>query len=439
MNNSIKSALHVFSGNSARYIVGFITGIAIARILGPHGKGIFTSLILIPGIICTIGELGTRQATMFFLGRKIFNETQIVNTSVFLILFLSIPLVAICFLLFNTYYAGDFSIEVQLIILLYIPITLMIKVFTGIFLGEGKIGVFNRVNWIPALVNLILVLFLAGLLNMSILGLAISLIFSQSVILIYGLVLISREHKFNFSFFSIKIAKALFLKGIIFALALFAIQLNYRIDVIILRKMVSYSEIGLYSIGISLAEIFWQIPTAISIVIMSKSATSQSENQKYIVAKTLRVSFLIMIIVCSIAFILVPYFIQYVYGEEFMKSVMVNRILLIGVIIFTFFKILNGRLAGMGKPQYTFIAFIPCIILKVALNFILVPKYGINGAAWSSNISYVLASILILIIFSKVEKIKIAEVLKFRKSDFFEIKRFSLIYAGKIKSRFNRL
>lgn len=433
MSKAIGDALKVFGGNSFSFVLAFVTSVITARYLGPAGKGLLSSIIFIPTLIITFGELGVRQSIVFHLGRKIFPDKELISTAYVLITFLAIPIIIIAFVIYNTYYKGFFSLSSQVLAILVVPITLWTKVTSGVLLGQGRISVFNRISWLPAVINLLGVLVLVVWTHMGINGALLSSAFASFLICVYGFRLTTANNNFSFSYVDFKIAVRLLSKGFLFALSLFVVQLNYKLDIIILKKLVDISEIGIYSLGVNLAEILWQIPTAMGIVILSRTATkSEDKNQKYKVAQALRVSTVIMIVISLIMVIITPYIIPLMYGDAYLGSVSVTRTLLLGVIVFTFYKILNSRLAGLGKPLITIMLFIPCLILKIACNFILVPKMGIDGAAWSSNISYMLGGILVVLAFSKIDNISLKEIFHFTRKDW----SFLSDFLYKLKAKF---
>lgn len=417
MSNAIKDASLVFSGQTISFVIRFITSIFIARWLGAEGKGLYASLIMIPNMMITIGELGMRQSIVYYLGRKIYTIGEIVNTAMIMVMLLSLPLMICCIYIYNTSYYGIFNFYSQCIAVIIIPFTFTTKMLSGVFLGLNKVGVFSKVTWIPALVELIFTILLVYYLHLSLVGTIISLLLGSLFTVCYGWCIALNLVKIKVSCFSFKVAKALLTKGVLFALALFIIQLNYRVDIYLLKDMVSMNDIGVYSVGVSLAEILWQIPSAVAVVILARTATSNNERQKYKVARALRVSLYVMTLIALFAIFILNFMIPIIYGTEYVRSININRILMIGVVIFTFYKILNSRIAGQGKPQIALLLFVPCLILKVLLNILWVPLYGIEGAAWASNTSYILASILILIAFCRLEGLSIIEVLKPQKND----------------------
>jgi O-antigen/teichoic acid export membrane protein len=421
MIESVKNAINVILSKFSTYLINFIVSVIISRELGPEGRGIYASIIFLPSLMLSLGELGITQSIVYHHGRKIIPKQILFSSVLSLISTLSVILISICLILYNTYYAKDFQISWQLIAILQIPISLFLRMSGGFFLGEGKIGVYNKISWIPALINLILSFVLLTLFKFGISGALSAWILSQLLIVSYGIKKISANYSFSFKGANFRTTITLLKMGIVYAISLFIIQANYRIDIFVLKKLVSYEDIGNYSIGISLSEILWQIPTSIGLVILSKTATSFSEKQKYVIAKAIRVSLLLLAFICTIMYFIMPYFIEIIYGKSFLRSISINRILLIGVLIFTFFKIVNSRFAGLGKPYYAIIIFTPCIALKILGNILLVPKYGIEGAAWAANISYIIGGTAMLILFSKTEKISIKEIFIFKKDDFKEI------------------
>jgi O-antigen/teichoic acid export membrane protein len=116
-----------------------------------------------------------------------------------------------------------------------------------------------------------------------------------------------------------------------------------------------------------------------------------------------------------------------VFGEEFTKSVPMLRGILPGVLVLVVFRILNSRLAGMGRPQVAIYSFILPLILNLLLNILWIPRYGGMGAVWATNISYATGCAIFLFAYSWKVRMPIAEIFRYRKSDFY--------FFGNIKKR----
>jgi O-antigen/teichoic acid export membrane protein len=133
----------------------------------------------------------------------------------------------------------------------------------------------------------------------------------------------------------------------------------------------------------------------------------------------MRVSFLISIFLSGVVYLVAPYLIPLIFGKDFTKSVPMVRGILPGVLLLVVFRILNSRLAGMGKPQVAIYTFIPALIINLILNIIWIPHHGGMGAVWATNASYGAGCIIFLFAYSWKIKMSIIEIFRYRKSDFY--------------------
>jgi O-antigen/teichoic acid export membrane protein len=117
-------------------------------------------------------------------------------------------------------------------------------------------------------------------------------------------------------------------------------------------------------------------------------------------------------------FFAVPYLITFIYGSQFAPSIQVVQLILPGILFIIIFKVLNGHLSGIGKPYISALVFAPPVVINIILNFYWIPLYGGLGAAMATNVSYTLGAIALLIVYSRVMKISLGEMLHYRLSDF---------------------
>ena len=97
---------------------------------------------------------------------------------------------------------------------------------------------------------------------------------------------------------------------------------------------------------------------------------------------------------------------------------MITRLLLPGIVAFTVFKVLNMDLAGKGRPWVSLYVAVPAVLLNVALNLYFIPRYGANGAALASTVSYTVSALAFLIVYARAVDMPLGELLTYRRSDF---------------------
>lgn len=411
----------VFSVGVSRGLIilfGLTTSIIVARVLGPENNGVIAALLVYPSIFMSFGSLGIRQSAAYFLGKNIFSESQIKTAITHIWLISSVISLAVCFLLMRYFSnSGDNS---WLIILAVspIPFTLLNNYNSGVFLGKNEISSFNKINWIPTLVILVVTTILVLWLSFGVSGYLIALIVGP----LFISVILTFKNKFitAFSFnYNWSIIKSMLSLGMVYALALLIINLNYKIDVILLDNMSSNFETGIYSKGVSITEYLWQIPMLFSPLVFSRSAISNDGRAFSLkVSQLLRLSFVAIGLVELLVFLFSKFIINLMFGESYAGSVMVLNTLLPGVLMLTVFKVINMDLAGKGKPWISIKAMAPALIINIILNIIFIPKYGAVGAAIASSISYTIASILFIFFYSIEMKIPVLEIIRFKVSDF---------------------
>ncbi|MBV7269253.1 oligosaccharide flippase family protein [Winogradskyella luteola] len=418
MNSFFKDVFSVGASKFLIIVFGLTTSIIIARVLGPDKNGTIAALLVYPSLFMSIGSLGIRQSTTYFLGKGIFSEDEIKKAITQIWLFTAVFSIVVCFLLMRYFSKSGENLWLVMLALMPIPFKLFNIYNSGIFLGKNEIGSFNKINWIPTAIILLVTAILVIWLSFGISGYLIAMIAGPTFI---SLILLFKN-KFIKSFvlkFNWLIIKRMLSLGSIYALALMIINLNYRIDVILLDKLSSAYETGIYSKGVSVTEYLWQIPMLLSTIVFARSAISKNEKAFSLkVVQLLRLSILIIAVGALFLFLLSEQIIVLMYGEAFINSVLVLNVLLPGVVLLTIFKVINMDLSGKGKPWVSLKAMIPALLINIVLNFILIPKQGASGAALASTISYSLATLLFIHFYSIEVNIPVKAILGYKKSDF---------------------
>ena len=101
-----KSVVYNSSITIVRQVLGIIIGLLstmiIARVLGVEGQGKYALVILLPNILYTIFNMGVAPATVYYIGKNEFSLADVFRTNLLLAIGLSLVtiLVGILFILF---------------------------------------------------------------------------------------------------------------------------------------------------------------------------------------------------------------------------------------------------------------------------------------------------------------------------------------------------
>ena len=424
-----RDILSILSSNLTVTICNLAIGVILSRLLGAAGYGLYSSIIVVPMIVIGFTQLGIRRSTIYHIGNKMLPEDKIVSALFILLLYSSVLSILICGTVYFFSSNQPFDPLIVVLVLLTIPL-LLGNVYTGgVLLGKEEIKRASMLNVGPTLLILIFTILFVWIFKMSVLGSFLAIFIANLIVFLFNCRLFIIEYRYNITWkYHEQLIKSMVKLGIVNAIALFIMQLNYRMDILMLKKLSSLEEVGFYSLAMQIAEQLWQIPLAIEAIILSRSANSSNDGQVHrTVASIFRVSLITGFVVGLIIFLLAPPLIPLVFGKEFSHSATMIQVVLPGILLLIGFRILNSRLAGMGKPQIAIYAFLPALIINFIANLFLIPRFGGIGAAWATNISYGIGSIAFLLVYSRLIKMPVTEILRIRKSDFYFIRDFKKI------------
>jgi len=422
-----RDILSVFGSNLSVTISNLIIGVILSRVLGAAGFGLYSSLIVVPIIVIGFTQLGIRRSTIYHIGQKDINENNLASALILLWFYTSFLSIIICGLVFFFSYSQPYDPLMVVMILLTIPLLLMNLFAGGIFLGKEEILRANIINAGPTLLTLVLTILFVWFMKLWVLGAFIAIFLANFIMFFFLYRTIIGEYRYKITWkYHEGLMKSMVRLGLVNAVAIFVMQLNYRLDVLMLKKLSTLEQVGFYAVAVQIAEQVWHIPYAIESIILSRSAnTDDEEGVTRVVSTIFRFSMLAGFAASVTIFFAAPFLIPLIFGKEFINSVPMIQAVLPGVLFLAGFRILNSRLTGKGKPEVAIYTFVPALVVNFVANLFMIPRFGGMGAVWSTNISYILGSIAFMIVYSRKTGMPVMDILLFKKSDFTFFRRLS--------------
>lgn len=418
----LKDLTGVFSSNIFIILAGLLVSVILTRKLGPDGFGIYSAILVIPLLVVSFAQLGIRGSSIYHIGRKEFNQRDIVAGILLILVMTSVLGVLITGAGLLLMEDESFTDLYMILVLMLIPFRLAMAYFGGIFIGKEQIGRSNFMNWFSEVIHLTAVIVFVWLMDWQIVGALLALLVSHVFITIWALHFLNKEFKLHLHF-QLEIIRSLLSMGFLFALSFVIIQLNFRIDVLLLKELSTMEEVGYYSLGVSIAEKLWQLPFAIGIVLMSRTVnTADQDAINKTTARLVRVSLIAGLIASVAIYLLSPWILPAIWGENFRPSIMIIQYILPGILFISTYRILSSRLSGIGKPQVSIYVFLPALVINILLNLWWIPNYGALGAVMATNVSYTLGSLAYIVVYSKIVHMPVLKIFEFQKSDFMFLK-----------------
>jgi O-antigen/teichoic acid export membrane protein len=312
-----------------------------------------------------------------------------------------------------------------LLSLLIIPFIFFSSFISHILLGLQKIKKFNILFFFQGFSLFILLLVFLPLLHFGVGGAILAYIIS---FIFYGVVLYFTTKKETGAIvfkFRKEYFKNLFSYGLkIYPSHIFSF-LNYRINMFLINIILNPTAVGFYSVATGLSEGLWVFSESIGTVLLPKVASeTDSERLKKFTPFICRNVLLGLLIIIILLFFLSRWLIVFLYSEKFLDSIAPFQILLFGTLAIGGWEILSSDIAARGKPLINSYITGVSLVLNIILNVLLIPKYGIIGAAWSSTFSYFFMFLIVAFIYSKISMNNFKDVIFLKQSDIQLYKNF---------------
>ncbi len=100
-----------------------------------------------------------------------------------------------------------------------------------------------------------------------------------------------------------------------------------------------------------------------------------------------------------------------IYGRDYPGMVVPLLVLLPGMLPSGLYQLLTRYFTSRARQEVNIAAAGIAVVLNVALNWVLIPRYGILGAALANGVSYGTAAVVLLVAFVRESGLSVSETL----------------------------
>jgi len=170
------------------------------------------------------------------------------------------------------------------------------------------------------------------------------------------------------------------------------------LDIPILILFFDYSNVGVYSVADAVSSVLFSM-TAFSLPIISSMSEAWTKKDDTLMEKYVKISvkypLLLGLPLTVIIFALAEPIVVGIYGTVFRGAVIPLQILIIGTFLLMFGYTLSSVLIGIAKPKLAGMIMAGAAAQYIFSLFILVPLFGLTGAAISLTLTGVTSLVLI--------------------------------------------
>ena len=401
---SVKQVASLFSVNIVGIPLGVVTNIVVTKYLGSELFGDYKFICSIFNFAALIATFGFFQAG----NRAIViskNREKIQGLYAALLIILSILFVLMSFgLIFYTQNDNNIASKgLTLFFTCIIPmgfITLWSVLYETVLPADNQIGLLAKMRLYPKIANIIVICLLYFFANEIAWNklLCILLLYNGSQLLMYLYIACSLKPTFKHWKANIKeIYKHNKSFGFnVYLGSLFAVGFGYFTEICISYFGANNVDVGFYSLALTFTQPLTLIPATIATTHYKSFANSTGISRKLLFT-TITLSGLSLLAL----WILIPPFIEYCYGNDFLPVIGINYYVCIGAFFYGMGDFYNRFVQAKGcGARLRNASFIVGLTILLG-NILFIPHYGAYGAAYARILTGIVYLLIIFYYYKK--------------------------------------
>jgi len=399
----------VFIGMFIGKAIGLFSRIFIARNFTKTEYGIYSLALVLFSIFVTVSTLGLKEGTArqisYFRVRDKVKVRGIIISSLQIAIVASLLLSAILFLLSNiisdnVFHSPRLSKPLK-IVSIAIFFSGLIYILTSIFRGFDRVDV--KAYFEDILRNGLFLFSLIFIILFNLSFIVVIYAFTASFIITW----IAYTFYAMRSPLPIKIEKSLAISPVgkelfFFSLPLLSILMLNMIlmwgDNLLLGYFKTPAEVGLYNSAYPLAVLITFILSSTGFIYLPIASHLYSKNLIEEIGRTYQIltkwMFSASLPIFFVLFLFPESVLNFLFGPDYISASLVLRILTLGFMIDVFLGLNGHSLVVFGKTKLLMFICLAGALTNIILNIILIPPFGIEGAALASAFSYFTLNLL---------------------------------------------
>ncbi len=397
-------------------VLTYIYRIIIARQFGPEDYGLFSLAVMTVGWFVAVFSFGLVEGIVRYIslyrGKEEINKiSYVIRITTIFLLFSGIFSCILLFMLSEYISLNLFHNQGLIVYLRWFSISIPFFIFASTFLSI--LQAFEKVNWYSFIRNVldISVKLFAILIFIS-LGFKTKAIIFSYILGILGMLLFSYylvKFKLSDVFMKHTLKKKL-KKKIVKDLFSYSWPLMFLsvaafifswVDSFAIGYFKNVIDVGIYNAAVPLAFLLIIVPSLFIQLFFPMITKEFSRNKisliRDISKQVAKWIFLLNLPLLVIMILFPGAIINLFFGPEYISAAWSLRFLSIGTFFYSIFIVSAILLSMAGRSKTVLFNILISSIINLILNILLVPRYGISGAAFSTMITYVIWSFISLI------------------------------------------
>jgi O-antigen/teichoic acid export membrane protein len=437
--STLKLLLIGFGSRVTIIVLGLVNTILLARWLGPAGVGEYFLLLRLVMVLTVLSGFGLRQSANVFSGH---HETWAGHIHSIILRFTLLSWVAAAIVGATLIFLAQRILQLDLshkwvwMSFIILPMALYANVWNGMMIGRGRIWQLNLVQLVisaasPVLTFVFIIGQGGGPLAAMMIFLAVTLL--QSLIMLVMAFRMSAGSSDAPDEAPANLSRQMLSFGLRGYPGSIADLLWQQLPVFLLNHFHGTTAVGIFSIAQQLVEKLLLPIQAMQDAIFKKVSLLSGRSAIDAMNRYVRLTWLTMTILTLTGVIFVPSAVMLLFGETYLKTAQVSRLLLPGTIVMSAALLMSVYcLVELRRPGLLSIFGWIHALTNLALSLLLIPRYAEVGAALAMVLAQFTGGTGVIIFYLYSTRTRITRLIYVNQEDIAIIRQqIGTIFGGK--------
>ena len=398
-------------GTIATVILGFAAGVLVARWLGPTDRGLFAVMWLLGSLGVAIFGFGIPVSITYHLSSGASNAADVLGAALAWAALLAAVFVPLSWLMRDE--LADIAArgeggDAWVLVGILVPTIFLGYVALQFLVGMLRFGWSNALRASSRAVLVGVVALLLGALGYGVSGALAALIVSWvAVVLLASPVIVGYARPR----FSPSALRSILRYGLLVQVGTVSAFASLRLDILVLQHFRPLDQVGIYAVAQSVAETVTIVALAFAGSMLPLVARLDGVERQNLTGEAIRnCSLLGAVAVVGLA-IFGPPLLPVVFGQDFADAVTPLLILLPSMWFLGIALAIGSTLRGYTRPGLASLLAGLAMLATIGLDLILIPPYGVTGAAVASAVAYGLYGASSVLALARVSGLSLPQLL----------------------------
>ena len=419
-NTLLKDMLGLLGTRAVWSVMGMVSGIILARWLGPHDRGVLALVLLLPSTLVTFVKFGAAQANVYTINRQQAPVDKVASNALVLAVFWGLSTSVIVWIVRDRLTetvlrdVPDWALAFALV---RTPLLLLDNYLFSILQATGGFATYNIRLLLSESLRLIL-------LAVALIGFGFGLyaalwIYTGVWVMNVTWLLLTMRRDIAFRFrVDWQLLRDTYSFGIRSYVQILTQHMLIRVGFYMVSYFLGASQVAFYTIALRFTELVLEVPQAIGLVLYPRLASLPEEEVHRLTAQTCRRTLMVTVPAALVLALLGPYVIVLWYGEAFEPATGPLPWAAVAVAMMSMYVIITRDFTSRAKQRINTTSGLIALISNAVLCYLLIPRYGIVGAAMATATSYGAACVVLVAFFMKESRLGLVDLFVPKRADF---------------------